>query len=257
MNQTPVSDQKTIPFRIKLKKTIKNWLKRTKALHGEPRYVAMGMAVGIFVSATPTIPFQTLIAVAICLILRGSKAAAAVGVWLSNPLTIPIFYLASYKTGAILLGVSNGHAISSYKAADMLELGVDITVAAVAGGIVIGIILGVVAYFLTFRAVTKIRSREKRHKRFLGRRQPATSHSAVSSKRNGSAESKTEDKGQKTEKRCQRAESTGQKTDDTEQKANTGSKIAPAMISEPTHPACEYSKTIFCQSVTKDQRPGT
>ena len=32
---------------------------------------------GVFVSATPTIPFQTLIAVAICLVIRGSKAAAA------------------------------------------------------------------------------------------------------------------------------------------------------------------------------------
>jgi uncharacterized protein (DUF2062 family) len=248
MNQTPESDQKNIPFRAKLEKQIKNWLKRTKALHGEPRYVAMGMAVGIFVSATPTIPFQTLIAVAICLVMRGSKAAAAVGVWLSNPLTFPIFYLASYKTGAILFGIPNGHTISSYNTADMLELGVDITVAAVAGGIVIGIILGVIAYFLTFRAVTKIRSREKRHMRLLGRRkrtkdreQPATSPSDES----------------KAENRCQMAERTEQQTDDREQRAHTGSKIAPALVSDPSDPACEYSKTIFCQSVTKDQRPGT
>ena len=257
MNQTPESDQKHIPFRAKLEKKIKNWLKRTKALHGEPRYVAMGMAVGIFVSATPTIPFQTLIAIAICLVMRGSKAAAAVGVWLSNPLTFPIFYLASYKTGAILFGISNGHAISSYNTADMLELGVDITVAAVAGGIVIGLFLGVIAYFLTFRAVTKIRSREKKLKRLLGRRhrtadrgQPATSPSAVSSGPNGSAESKTED-------RSLRAESTEQCAEKREHKADTRRKVAPALVSDPNDPACEYSKTIFYQSVTKDQRPGT
>lgn len=257
MDQIPVSDQKNTSFRIKVEAKVKNWLKRTKALHGEPRYVAMGMAVGIFVSATPTIPFQTLIAIAICLVVRGSKAAAAVGVWLSNPLTFPIFYLASYKTGSILLGISNGRTISSYNTADMLELGVDITVAAVAGGIVIGIILGVVAYFLTFRAVTKIRSREKRHKRLLGRRkrtearkQLATNPPAESSGPNGSAEPKTED-------RSLRAESAEQDSEIKAQKANAGNRIAPALVSDPSDPACEYSKTIFCQSVTKDQRPGT
>ena len=247
MNQTPASDQKNIPFRARLEKKIKHWLQRTKALNGEPRYVAMGMAVGIAVSATPTIPFQTLIAVAICLVVRGSKAAAAVGVWLSNPLTFPVFYLASYKTGAMLLGISDGRQISSYNTADMLELGVDITVAAVAGGIVIGMVLGVVTYLLTFRAVTKIRSREKRHRRLLGRRkktgdrdQPATS----------SAESKTKN-------RSLRAESTQQNSGIKEHRTVTRSKIAPALVSDPSDPACEYSKTIFCQSVTKDQRPGT
>ena len=250
MNQTPESDQKNIPFRAKLEKKIKNWLKRTKALHGEPRYVAMGMAVGIFVSATPTIPFQTLIAVAICLVVRGSKTAAAVGVWLSNPLTIPLFYLGSYKTGAMLLGISNDHAITSYNAADMLELGVDITVAAVAGGIMIGIILGVVAYFLTFRAVTKIRSREKKHRRLHGRRQSATSPSAVSSEPNGSAEAKTEDRRQKSEVREQNMQHR-------EHRTTSGRKMSPAMISDPNDPACEYSTTIYCQPVTKDQRPGT
>jgi hypothetical protein len=84
MNQTPASDQKNIPFRAIIESKIKHWMNRTKALNGEPRYAAMGMAVGIFVSATPTIPFQTLIAVALAFIMRGSKAAAAVGVWLSN-----------------------------------------------------------------------------------------------------------------------------------------------------------------------------
>jgi uncharacterized protein (DUF2062 family) len=31
---------------------------RIKSLQGDPRYVAVGMAVGVFVAFTPTIPFQ-------------------------------------------------------------------------------------------------------------------------------------------------------------------------------------------------------
>ena len=237
MKQRPASEQKNIPLRAKIESQLKYWMNRTRALNGEPRYVAMGMAVGIFVSATPTIPFQTLIAVALCLIVRGSKSAAAVGVWLSNPVTFPVFYLASYKTGTVLFGISNGHEIASYAASDLLKLGVDITVAAMVGGIIIGIILGVIAYLFTYKAVTKIRSREKRQKRLLGRRK------------------KTEGKGQTAESRSLRADNTGQQTDAEDQVTDTRSKVAPAMISDPNDPACENSTTIFCRSETKDQRP--
>ena len=81
----------------------KDFVERFKKLQGEPPYIAMGMAVGVFVSITPTIPFHTVIAIALAFILRGSKPAAAIGVWFCNPVTLPLFYLASYKTGMFLL----------------------------------------------------------------------------------------------------------------------------------------------------------
>jgi uncharacterized protein (DUF2062 family) len=181
MNQTPASDQKNIPFRAIIESKIKHWMNRTKALNGEPRYAAMGMAVGIFVSATPTIPFQTLIAVALAFIMRGSKAAAAVGVWLSNPVTFPVFYLASYKTGTFLFGISSLQDISGHTTADLFKLGIDITIATIVGGIIIGTFLAIGSYFITHRIVTKIRAREKRSQVLLyrvqrteGRRQIAT-----------------------------------------------------------------------------------
>ena len=225
MNQTPASDPKNISFRDRIKSKIKHWLKRTRALNGEPRYVAMGMAVGIFVSATPTIPFQTLIAVALAFIMRGSKAAAAVGVWLSNPVTFPVFYLASYKTGALLFGMSSPQNISGHTTADLFELGIDITIAANVGGIVIGIFLAVVSYFITHRIVTKIRAREKRSQVLLRRSR------------------KSENRGQKTEERGQKKENSG--------------RYAPALITAPTDPACKYTTSILCQPVNKGQRPGT
>jgi len=225
MNQTPASDQKNITFRERIESKIKHWLKRTRALNGEPRYVAMGMAVGIFVSATPTIPFQTLIAVALAFIMRGSKAAAAVGVWLSNPVTFPVFYLASYKTGTFLFGMSSPQNISGQTTADLFKLGIDITIAATVGGIFIGLFLAVGSYLITHRIVTKIRAREKR--------------SQVSLRRSR----KTKNTKQRTEHRRQRTETRG--------------RIAPALITAPTDPACKYSTSILCRPVTKDQRPGT
>ena len=172
MNAKPAIDPKKSPLRAKIKSKIRHWAKRTKALNGEPRYVAMGMAVGIFVSATPTIPFQTIIAVALAFIMRGSKAAAALGVWLSNPITFPVFYLASYKIGAFLFGISTDTDITGQTTPDLLKLGFDISLAAITGGIIIGIIIAIGAYIITYKIVRKFRSRKKRTE---GRRQKTES----------------------------------------------------------------------------------
>ena len=186
MNDKSELVQRKSRLRAKIESKINHWIQRTKALNGEPRYVAMGMAVGIFVSATPTIPFQTLIAVTLAFILRGSKAAAAIGVWLSNPITFPVFYLASYKTGAFLFGISDIPGIAGQTKSDLLKLGFDITLAAITGGIVIGIFLAIGAYFIARKIVTKIHSRDKRSraprirgKGIMNRRQiPSAPHTA-------------------------------------------------------------------------------
>ena len=170
MNEKLAIDSQKPPLGAKIKSKIRHWAKRTKALNGEPRYVAMGMAVGIFVSATPTIPFQTIIAVALAFIMRGSKAAAALGVWLSNPITFPVFYLASYKIGAFLFGISTDTDITGQTTPDLLKLGFDISLAAITGGVIIGIILALGAYIITYKIVRKFRSREKKGQRGEGRR---------------------------------------------------------------------------------------
>jgi uncharacterized protein (DUF2062 family) len=63
------------------------------------------MAIGIFVSIMPIIPLQTVVAVALAFLVRGSKSAAVLGTWLSNPLTIPVVYLCQLQAGVPLAGV--------------------------------------------------------------------------------------------------------------------------------------------------------
>ena len=45
------------------KYSIREFIQRAKTLQGDPHYIAMGMAVGVFVSLTPTVPFHTVIAI--------------------------------------------------------------------------------------------------------------------------------------------------------------------------------------------------
>ena len=143
------------------KHSIREFIQRAKTLQGDPHYIAMGMAVGVFVSLTPTVPFHTVIAIFLAFIFRGSKPAAAIGVWFCNPITIPFFYLGSYKAGMFILGKSIPFDQKYESITELMKLGTDVTIAMVVGGVILGIPPGLAAYFVTRRIFQHIRARKK------------------------------------------------------------------------------------------------
>ena len=162
MNSKRIRYKKKPPVFTGPRERFSQMLVRLRQLEGNPHYLALGMGVGIFVSIMPIIPFQTLVAFALAFLLRGSKSAAVLGTWLSNPLTIPVVYFANYKVGCLLLGYENtADSIAFDSLAELMELGIEVTVAMLAGGAVIGIVLGVAAYFATFRGFIVIRRRSR------------------------------------------------------------------------------------------------
>ncbi len=150
------------PFFAGLKARGEIFVARFKALQGDPHYIALGMGIGIFVGFTPTIPLHTVIALTLAFIFRGSKVAAAIGTWVSNPVTIPVFYLASYKAGRFFLGNISPYVEKHQSILELLESGIDVAFAMTVGGIIIGILPGVVAYFITRKIFITIRARKKR-----------------------------------------------------------------------------------------------
>jgi len=146
---------------MNLREKIQHVITRFKQLNGDPHYVALGMAIGVFISVTPTIPFHTVIALALAFILRGSKAAAAIGVWFSNPITIPLFYKGSYDVGISILGNSAPFGTEYESILELLKLGADVTIAMITGGIILGILPGIAAYFTTRRIFIKLRLQKK------------------------------------------------------------------------------------------------
>jgi uncharacterized protein (DUF2062 family) len=142
------------------------WKQRLKALYfkfksiqGDPHYVAMGMAVGVFVAVTPTIPFHTTIAVVMAFALKASKPAAVIGVWISNPVTIPPLYYGSYKLGMLMLGRSDALDPSALSLQELFKQGADITIAMIIGGALLGIVPAIGSYFITRHFFRKLRAR--------------------------------------------------------------------------------------------------
>jgi len=140
------------------KQNLKTFYLRVRSLQGDPHYVAMGMAVGVFVAFTPTIPFHTILTIALAFVFRGSKPAALIGSWLNNPLTFPAFYYGSYKMGILMLGHNVPMTLKYDNIKGLLTHGGDVAVAMIAGGVLLGILPAVGAYFLTFHLFRKIRS---------------------------------------------------------------------------------------------------
>lgn len=64
---------------------------------------ANGLALGLFIAFTPTIPFQMVLAAMGAILLRANLPAAIVGVWVTNPLTAVPIYLSANRLGYRIL----------------------------------------------------------------------------------------------------------------------------------------------------------
>ena len=142
-----------------LKKYVDQLRWRFQQLRGDPHYIALGMALGCFVGVTPTVPFHTALSIGLAALLRGSKRAAALGQLFGNPLTLPPLYVADYKLGSYLLGLSPQAPLQVQSAGELMRLGADVFTAALVGGAVLGIVSAVPVYWMTYRMVAARRVR--------------------------------------------------------------------------------------------------
>ncbi len=154
--------------------------------------IALGVAVGLFVTMTPTLGFQMIIAVMLASLVGANRAVTIPVVWISNPLTaVPLYYtnwrighmirtgsLASdpavRKTlanliaakGGLIAHVSNFFDPSFWRelAVVLGELGLDLWIGSVLGGLV----LALISYPICRRAV-RIYRLARRHELHLGR----------------------------------------------------------------------------------------
>ena len=168
------------PKRNKIGKSLKRLFDRFLRIRGEPRYIALGFALGLFVGMSPSMGFQTAIAVFFAALLRWNKISAAVGVWISNPVTAPIIYSFTYLTGAKLLGIKKAihhtgdldQSVSAF--ARLIHKAPEFIWALILGGIILGIPVAVAGYYIAYSAVVRyqrdFKRRIERHKERLERK---------------------------------------------------------------------------------------
>ena len=73
-------------------------------LDDTPHRIALGVAIGFFVTWTPTIGAQMVLVAVLATLLRANKVVGVPFVWISNPFTIVPIYGPNYFIGSKLLG---------------------------------------------------------------------------------------------------------------------------------------------------------
>lgn len=128
-------------------------LTRFVRLRGLPEEIAKGMALGIFIGMTPTMGLQMPIALVFAWILKENRLAAVLGVWITNPLTAPFIYGLEYEVGRRLLGMSYVAFPEELTLDSVARMGWEVLAPLWLGGILFGLLLAPVAYWLTLRLI--------------------------------------------------------------------------------------------------------
>jgi uncharacterized protein len=143
------------------KKRLRTFYERFISLKGESAQIAAGVAIGVFVGVTPTIPFHTAIIVLIGLLFRQNITAGILGAWIiSNPLSVPLLYVAQYELGRFLLGMERFRfELTDYTLRNIAALGWEILLPLLTGGILMAPFFAIPAYFVARRLIKAIRTR--------------------------------------------------------------------------------------------------
>ena len=150
-------------------------------IRGQPREIALGFALGLFVGMTPFIGLHTVIAVPLAALLKWNKISAAVAVWFTNAATAPFIYSITYVVGARIAGIKKVFSwkdIENFSAVYRLILHTpEMIWAMVIGGVILGLPLAVAGYYLAFFVVGRYQEKikiKRKHskKRRSGKRKP-------------------------------------------------------------------------------------
>ncbi|MFZ0611090.1 MAG: DUF2062 domain-containing protein [Desulfobacterales bacterium] len=134
-------------------------------IRGQPREIALGFALGLYVGMTPFIGLHTVMAVPLAALLKWNKISAAVAVWFTNAATAPFIYSVTYLVGARIAGIKKVFSwadIESFSAVYHLILKTpEIIWAMVIGGAILGVPLAVAGYYLAYYIVDRYQEKTR------------------------------------------------------------------------------------------------
>lgn len=131
-------------------------------IRGEPRDIAMGFALGIFLGISPMFGLQVWIAILLAALFKWNKIAAALGTAISNPITTPFIYTATYYVGSKLF--DTGKNLPARLAWDfdtllrILSKTPQVFWAWILGGIILGFPLACFGYYVSYAAIVRYRT---------------------------------------------------------------------------------------------------
>lgn len=130
--------------------------------HNSPYEIALGAGIGTFISVLPVYGLHTVLVIIAAFIVRpANKIAILLGTNLSLPPTVPFITWAGYEIGRFILKENFAplswdffNNLSFKKIASFYR-------PLFLGSLILGVILGIIVYGVTFLVVKKIKGRKK------------------------------------------------------------------------------------------------
>ena len=121
----------------------KQWFLKIAKAEGSVDEIAMGAAIGTFVSVFPTFGFGFVFVLFLYRFYKFNLIAATSTSVISNPFTSPFFMLISYKIGSFVLGNQIVFDVNNWRA--NLK---DTSLALILGSTIVSTTLSIAAYFV-------------------------------------------------------------------------------------------------------------
>ncbi len=119
--------------------------------NGSAFFNAKGIAVGVFSGCFPFFGFQTIIGIFLAQLIKGNLVLAAIGTWISNPLTYVPLYLFNLKVGSFFIKNNVDNILNKELfGKDLWSQGWLFTIRLIIGSTLVGIFLGLLIGCLTF-----------------------------------------------------------------------------------------------------------
>jgi uncharacterized protein (DUF2062 family) len=155
------------------------------SLDDPPWRIALGLAIGIFVSCTPFYGLHTLLAIVVATIVRVNRAVTVTGAWINLPWFAPFLYGVSLRLGEVVLtgerrppaervpwATLGGLLWPPYSwtyFTDTLAAYSDLLFAAskalLLGCLLVGLLAGTVTYVIALAAIRELRREQTSHDR--------------------------------------------------------------------------------------------
>ena len=125
----------------------------------DEKSLAAGFAVGVFFSFTPLVSLHTVLALLVAIIFRVSKVAAAAGVWVNNPYTMPFVFYGCFRLGELLLGTRvPAPVFENLTLSTLLRAAKPFAAPLFLGTTIVGLAAAAVAYVVVYRIAVRVKS---------------------------------------------------------------------------------------------------
>lgn len=141
---------------------IKRFVKKILLLNGSPHGIALGFALGLFLSVIPTFAMGMLLALALAPVLKANLVSTYLGTAVVNPFTAVFFYGLDYFVGRLIVG-GTSHITLPRTFSQLCDITGTIAFPLYLGAVLVAASLALASYAILFQGVKYYQKREDSH----------------------------------------------------------------------------------------------